>query len=290
MQGIAKLATSDRQELFRNTAQKMHVRNAIIEKDFWVCYTLYYLFHRSPWQNNFTFKGGTSLSKAYNLIERFSEDIDLILDWQILGYEKNEPWLERNKTKQDKFNKEANKKAEDFLLHEFCPKIKEDFSSEINGNIEIGIDESDKQTVIFSYPVIFANDSILDQIRLKIGALAAWTPSEEIKIEPYASQYYPFLFFFPCHNYTFWEKITILHQEANRPETKPMKPRYFRHYYDIYRMLSTSIKESAFIHLDLLNKVVEFKKKFYPVNWAKYDEAVPGTLKLLPPENRLTEL
>lgn len=55
-------------------------------------------------------------------------------------------------------------------------------------------------------------------------------------------------------------------------------------------MLSTSVKESAFNHLDLLNKVVKFKKKFYPVNWAKYDEAAPGTLKLLPPEYRLTEL
>lgn len=126
--------------------------------------------------------------------------------------------------------------------------------------------------------------------------MAAWTPSEEIQIEPYASQYYPFVFSSLGTRIrtvkperTFWEKITILHQEANRPESKPMKPRYFRHYYDIYRMLSTSVKESAFNHLDLLNKVVEFKKKFYPVNWAKYDEATPGTLKLLPLEYRLTE-
>lgn len=126
--------------------------------------------------------------------------------------------------------------------------------------------------------------------------MAAWTPSEEIQIEPYASQYYPFVFSSLGTRIrtvkperTFWEKINILHQEANRPESKPMKPRYFRHYYDIYRMLSTSVKESAFNHLDLLNKVVEFKKKFYPVNWAKYDEATPGTLKLLPPEYRLTE-
>ncbi len=99
--------------------------------------------------------------------------------------------------------------------------------------------------------------------------MAAWTPSEEIQIEPYASQYYPFVFSSLGTRIrtvkperTFWEKITILHQEANRPESKPMKPRYFRHYYDIYRMLSTSVKESAFNHLDLLNKVVEFKKNF----------------------------
>lgn len=56
-----------------------------IEKDFWVCYMLDYLFHRCAWKDNLDFKGGTSLSKAYGLIERFSEDIDLILDWRVLG-------------------------------------------------------------------------------------------------------------------------------------------------------------------------------------------------------------
>lgn len=83
---IAKLPDNDRRELFRNTAAKMGLNDAIIEKDFWVCLTLDYLFHRSPWKRVITFKGGTSLSKAYHLISRFSEDIDLILDWRILGY------------------------------------------------------------------------------------------------------------------------------------------------------------------------------------------------------------
>lgn len=105
MREFAKLSTIERQDIFRNTAQKMHLHDAIIEKDFWVCYTLDYLFNRSPWKNRFTFKGGTSLSKAYNLIERFSEDIDLILDWRLLEYEINEPWLERSKNQQNKFNK-----------------------------------------------------------------------------------------------------------------------------------------------------------------------------------------
>ena len=97
MRNIARLSDEERYELFRNTADKMKLHDAIVEKDFWVCFTLDYLFHRSPWKNFITFKGGTSLSKAFNLISRFSEDIDLILDWQILGYGKNEPWEERSK-------------------------------------------------------------------------------------------------------------------------------------------------------------------------------------------------
>lgn len=90
------------------------MNEVIVEKDFWVCWTLDYLFHKCKWQNNMAFKGGTSLSKSYDLIKRFSEDIDLILDWRILGYGIIEPWQERSNTKQDAFNKEANKRTEDF--------------------------------------------------------------------------------------------------------------------------------------------------------------------------------
>ena len=91
MRNVARLPDSDRGELFRNTADKMGLNDAIVEKDFWVCFTLDHLFHRCPWKDAITFKGGTSLSKAFNLISRFSEDIDLILDWRVLGYGKDAP-------------------------------------------------------------------------------------------------------------------------------------------------------------------------------------------------------
>ena len=82
---IAKSSDTDREVLFGNAADRAGIINpAIVEKDFWVCLTLDYLFHRSPWPQSFIFKGGTSLSKAYHVIERFSEDIDLIMDWRLL--------------------------------------------------------------------------------------------------------------------------------------------------------------------------------------------------------------
>ena len=107
MRKIAKITENDRKALFHNTAAKMGMTDAIIEKDFWVCYVLDYLFHHSQWKDNIAFKGGTSLSKAYGLIERFSEDIDLILDWRVLGYGIDEPWENRSNTKQDIFNKHS---------------------------------------------------------------------------------------------------------------------------------------------------------------------------------------
>ena len=92
MKTVTRLSAEDRSDLFRNTANRMQMSDAIVD---------------SPWKDSITFKGGTSLSKAYHLINRFSEDIDLILDWRILGYSLNEPWEERSNTKQDAFNKEA---------------------------------------------------------------------------------------------------------------------------------------------------------------------------------------
>lgn len=170
-----------------------------------VCFTLDYLFHRCPWKDSITFKGGTSLSKAFNLISRFSEDIDLILDWRVLGYGKLEPWEKRSNTKQDAFNKEANNRAEIFLAEQFCPTIKKELSLELGCDANIYIDENDKQTVIFAYPNLFTNPSPLQVIRLEIGALAAWTPAKIASIEPYTAVYYPKIFeqkilkFLPFH-------------------------------------------------------------------------------------------
>ena len=141
MRNVARLPDSDRGELFRNTADKMGLNDAIVEKDFWVCFTLDHLFHRCPWKDAITFKGGTSLSKAFNLISRFSEDIDLILDWRVLGYGKDEPWEKRSNTKQDAFNKEANTRAEVFLAEQFCPTVQAEFSRELGCEANIYIDE-----------------------------------------------------------------------------------------------------------------------------------------------------
>ena len=134
-------------------------------------------------------------------------------------------------------------------------------------------------------------------IRLEIGALAAWTPAKIARIEPYAAIYYPKVFaqkdtaiLTVAPERTFWEKATILHHEANRPESSEMPQRYSRHYYDLYRMSMTPVKEAAFARAELLKTVVDFKMKFYPRAWAKYQEAIPGTLKLVPPEYRFAAL
>lgn len=288
---VARLPSKDREALFRNTAQKMRMSEAIIEKDFWVCWSLDYLFHKCKWKDHFAFKGGTSLSKGYHLIKRFSEDIDLVLDWCLLGFGKEEPWLERSYTKQDYFIKEANERAEHFLRTTFIPVMTTDFKDELDIAASINIDEADGQTIHFIYPQSFSDKSILQEIRLEIGALAAWTPTTVLEITPYSADKYPHLFkqsttsiLTVIPERTFWEKVTILHREAYRTNGSiPM--RYSRHYYDLYCMADSDVKKAAFSNLELLKKVVDFKAKFYRCPWAKYEEATPGLMKLIPPDS-----
>ncbi len=83
---------------------------------------------------------------------------------------------------------------------------------------------------------------------------------------------------------TFWEKVTILHAEAHRPEDSTQPLRYSRHYYDVFKMLDTEYESNALANLELLNDVVSFKKQFYHRGWANYDSAVPQTMKLMPNE------
>lgn len=295
MNKVACLSNKDRQDLFLGTARKMGINEAIVEKDFWVCWTLAYLFHISPWKDTLSFKGGTSLSKSYNLIQRFSEDIELIIDRTHLGYRKDEPWEERSTSGQEKFNKEANERALAFLHDSFAPELRIGFSSLLGIDGEVSVDP--EQNVFFHYPKSFSNTEISQSIRLEIGPLAAWVPSESRVIKPYAAEQYPAVFGTPetsvrtvMAKRTFWEKATILHQEAHRDEKRPLPLRYSRHYYDLYRMAKTTVKNDAFKDLSLLKEVIAFKRRFYRCPWAKYEQAIPGSMQLLPPACHAQEL
>ena len=296
MKNISTLPASEREILFRNTAEKTGLTEAIIEKDFWVCWTLDYLFHDSRWKEHLAFKGGTSLSKCYDLIHRFSEDIDLILDWRLVGCERDEPWAERSKNQQDKYNKAVNARTVTFLAETFAPQLEADFRSRLSDDFVISIDPDDPQTVCFAYPRLFSEGAILPLIRLEIGALAAWTPTQEAVITPFAAEQYPQIFHQPSTSLrtvsaerTFWEKVTILHKEAFRTNGK-VPPRYSRHYYDLWCMAQSPVKAAAYADLELLRQVVAFKDRFYPAGSAHYDLAKPGTMRLMPPEDCRTAL
>lgn len=293
---IAKAERQERTELFQIVSNEMGVPAVIVEKDFWVCYILDFLFNRSIFKNHLIFKGGTSLSKCYQLINRFSEDIDLILDWRDVGYFNNEPWNERSNAKQDRFKLETIERTNAYLSEIFVPNVFAALSSELGYEIKI-YPAKEEETVIIAYPKEFESSATLDVIRLEIGPLAEWTPSESVNIQSYLAEHRPGLFQnsqFAVNTIkperTFWEKATILHQEANRPSLKLIPSRYSRHYYDMYQLGHSIVKRTALDNLTLLAKAVAFKEKFYRVPWSNLFEATPGTFRLVPPSFRMKEL
>jgi predicted nucleotidyltransferase component of viral defense system len=291
---LAKGSDRRRQELFRETSRRMGVHEAIIEKDFWVCLILRILFSSERWGDKVVFKGGTSLSKVYGAIERFSEDIDLILDWRELGYSKDDPWLPESNTKRDQFVKATTPRTRQFLNEVFTPSLQELSARELGPILTIRADED---IVKVEYPRAFANPSILPYVILELGPLAAWTPHKAAVITPYAAEQYPKIFSSPAcllrvvtAERSFWEKATILHQEYHRPNSKPMPGRYSRHYYDVFKMAQSSIGDSALEQIDLLPRVVEFKERFYKALWSNLCDACPGSFRLLPPPMRIPDL
>lgn len=298
MRRLAKENKENLKALFGNTSVKAGLSPAIVEKDFWVCVTLDYLFMDSPWRKQLAFKGGTSLSKAFNLIKRFSEDIDLILDWRLLGYGIDEPWRERSNTQQDIFNEQANAKSAEFLKNEFVPRLKRELGGIVGRELDIRMDGDDPNTVVFAYPCVFTDSAILREIRIESGSLAAWTPARPRPISPYVSLFYPALFqnketlvYTVDAERTFWEKATILHREAMRTKRQGSMPsRYSRHYYDLWCMCASPIKDSALEQISLLDAVVRFKRKFYRCNWAKYELATAKSIRLVPPNGAIPML
>ena len=291
MDKVALLSEKDRRQLFAETAAAMKTVPAITEKDFWVVWVLDKLFSHAPLKDVLQFKGGTSLSKAFHLIGRFSEDIDLILDWREVA--QGDPNQERTQSQQNKFNEATNEQAKAHIENILLP----DISALLAPLCDCQIDAGNRFNISVRYPALYEENSLRPEILLEIGPLASWSPSALFEIEPYAARYFPQVFEKSfCRvptilaKRTFWEKATILHQEAHREMQKPMSPRYSRHYYDLAWLARSPVKAEALADFALLDEVTAFKQRFYPSGWAHYELAKPGGLKLLPPEVRMREI
>ena len=312
MDDFAKLRAADRVDLFQTVAMKRGLNAAIIEKDFWVCWTLNRLFTLPNFPTGLLFKGGTSLSKVFNAIERFSEDIDLSFDRSALGFGgANDPLVGRT-GKQRKHGVAALVEASRTMIrHQLLPKLEDSFATILDQpsaiaktwSVELAADDPDGQTILFRYPASIAPRStnepayIRPVVRLELGARSDHWPTIDGSVTPYAAEDFPAVFrTASCRvkvlsaERTFWEKSMVLHTWYHAPDDKPFRDRQSRHYYDVVRLYEKGIGKSAIKDVELLLKVAQHKEVFFPSSWAKYREARPGTLRLLPRESRLAEL
>ncbi|WP_107676627.1 nucleotidyl transferase AbiEii/AbiGii toxin family protein [Agrobacterium sp. LAD9] len=310
MDKVALLPAGDRAALFGETGADRGVADTIIEKDFWVCWTLKRLFGLQQKDTaTLVFKGGTSLSKAFGAIRRFSEDIDLSFDRADLGYtgDRDPEGEGISKKKADKLIEALVTDVEQHIAEKLLPALRaaivEQLGEPTKGEWSLEFDAADAQTVNFHYPTALAAAEyegmayITPRVKLELGARGDPWPTEERVIRSYAAEDYPGFFedtettvTVLSAQRTFWEKATALHAEAHRPAETPT-PQYFsRHYYDLAMLLDTIEGRAAATDFDLLATVAKHKATFFRSGWASYDTARPGTLRLMPSEARIKDL
>lgn len=306
MDTFARRPAVDRATYFTEAAARMGLPPYVIEKDFWVCWTLKRLFSLKSLKENLLFKGGTSLSKAYRLIHRFSEDIDISIRRDSLGFGgENDP-------ANPKLSNRARTRQVDALADAAKLQIFEKVSPDLNEMIRNqGLKENctltkddtdpDQQSLAFAYPrtelTRDATAYLRPSVKIEFGARSDHWPAEIKEVQPYLAEAIPDAMQQSMTEVkvmdvrrTFWEKATILHQLAHLPTDKPFPMRYSRHYCDVAEMVTSKVAAGAANDEELLKAVVDHKQTFYRSAWATYSTAKRGTLRLHPPAERVADL
>lgn len=293
----ANATPEDREAIFNQTAVTKGISPEIVEKDFWVCWTLHQIFQFRDFPQ-LIFKGGTSLSKAFGIIQRFSEDIDLVINRHQLGFnDENDPANQQSTKLRDRAIERLKGSCRDVIARDFVPKVEERIRSIIGDHgwtLEIDPNAPDGDTVDFKYPAgisgALTTGYVRRAVRLELGCRGDQIPCEEATLTPYVVEAFPNQFQVRgvrvnaiSPERTFWEKATILHREYYRAEAgKPVTERVFRHYHDIVVISKHPRGLRALEDLNLLEQVKEHKRHFFREAGARYELAKKGTLRLAP--------
>lgn len=297
MNEFLSLSGERRRLVFEQSAVRLNLPEIAVEKDFWVCMTLRTLFQLPGWGPGFTFKGGTSLSKGWKLIERFSEDVDIVIDRAALGYADAYSLDEGAGSSRRKRILAGIKAAcREAVQGRIAALLRTHLAASIAGGVEWDIvsDEGDPdgQTLLFVYPSLFApSDRYVQQIvRIEMGARSDTEPTETVLIVPYIAEAFPDLIENPetpvravSPLRTFWEKALLLHEEWHRPEgSRPRGAYMARHYYDLFRLIEAGVATRAAADLDLFERIVRHRSVFFRYGWIDYATLKRGSLRLVP--------
>ena len=306
MNSFALLPGAARAEVFEETAAKRKIgRPMIVEKDFWVSWALAQLYGpggpsevKPDSEPTLLFKGGTSLSKVYGLIDRFSEDVDLTVDRTLLVPASHDP-------EEKGIPKREQKRRIEKIVDECTAYVRGTIAPFLQSRTEAGrvvMDATDPLTLRYHYPQALDSREygegayVATEIRLEFGARGELWPAELGKVSPYAALEFPALFSEPstpvwalAPQRTFWEKATILHAIAESGRL-PAAERQSRHYSDLARMTTTQEGQAALKDVGLLRAVADHKATYFAFSAARYELARPGSLRLVPDDDLVRQL
>lgn len=303
MNSVLKLTPAQRAELFNAAAQKLGIGPVALEKDFWVCWILQELFTLPGISEHLIFKGGTSLSKVWRAIQRFSEDIDVSLSKDWLGFGgASDPERQDSRKKQSRKLEELAAACAAKVRGELLPVLQARATAALDAEgWSMVVSPHDPQELLFRYPTslpaMAGTEYIEREVKIECGARSDRWPADDRTIQPYVAEAYPGTINDAAVRVrvlsierTFWEKATILHAEANRPADKATLGKFSRHYADLAALADHPDAAGALARDDLRARVVEHKQVFFAAAWARYDTAVPGTFQLVPSAERLAQI
>ena len=305
-------AAEDRRDAFLGAAQRLGAPEQNIEKDFWVCWALDALFNGAGAGGpRLLFKGGTSLSKAFGLISRFSEDIDITIFRDDLGESATVDDLEVLSGKKRRRRLDAIKGASQAYVNktmrvEVADRLRAALETAgldaAAGRVEPDPDDLDRQSLLIWYPKVTAADEgyVRPAVKIESGAKSALDPNEPAIIKPYVTDVLADLDLSVLDirtvvaARTFWDKVVILHGLRQwfdaRGALRGGGQRISRHYYDVYRLLDSEIGRAASSDLALGVDCVRHARMFFNSPDLNLATAAPGTFTLSPSRDMAAEL
>lgn len=299
------LSDDDRQLALNDAALRLQLNAVILEKDFWVSWLLALLFKQPELAPHLVFKGGTSLSKVYDVIDRFSEDIDLCLIPAFVGADAAGFDALGSRVKRDAAVLEMQRlcahKTQELLMPLLEQRIGEALGSAPTGTwLRYALDADAKSPIVyFRYPSTQAAGFayLAREVKLELGTLTDQQPTESRPLRPLLADAFPALFQnWACQvtalalQRTFWEKATILHSEYHRPADSLTPDRYARHYFDMAKLLDHPQAPAFLSDTSQCERVVDWKRRVFARRWARYDLARQGSFRLVPADARLRAL
>lgn len=291
-----KLKARDRMDVFEAAADRLGTNPQSIEKDLWVCRVIDALFAGLGSRPKLYFKGGTSLSKGYGLIKRFSEDIDIVVSRAGLGIRAEDDPLATGITA--KKRRAAVDTTKTKCSAHVLGRMKVDLEKLLpDSTFEVDADDPDRSSLQVRYPSLLQADGYLKPwVKIECGARGAREPEVKKAIAPYIQQELGTKLELTSKNVTliaaertFWEKVLILHgihcgyrDEKRKPGENNL---ISRHYYDVAMMRNRSEGLKAVGNTALLRKVREHKLLLFKRSWEKLDEAKPGQMRLVPQDS-----
>lgn len=297
MERFLRLTAARRAQAFQQASAETGWPAAAVEKDFWVTLVLRELFTLPAHAGHLTFKGGTSLSKAWKLIERFSEDVDLTLDREALGFGGDQSPEEATSGKErqrrlGRLREACRREVHGALAGTLRARLAALLPDTPRWTLEADAEDPDNQTLVFAYPRAVSPgpaDYLRPAAKLEFGGRADPWPVASATIAPIAATTLPDLFDAPDvvvralqPERTFWEKVMLLHEEQFRPPGKARRARMARHYYDVWRLIEAGVAERASADTGLFERVARHREVYFRQTWVDYSTLRRGGIQMLP--------